>query len=90
MADPFRQEVYGEQARMWICTKCQKQRRVELKNKGKKADTPLPEPAPKKEQYDKVDKADKVKETKLNEITEQLDRIEEELKKIRKAIKEVA
>jgi phosphoribosylaminoimidazole-succinocarboxamide synthase len=86
MADPFRQEVYGEQARMWICSKCQKQRRVELKNKGKKAD-PLPEPAPKKEQ---TDKASKVKEAKLNEITEQLDRIEEELKKIRKAIREVA
>lgn len=85
MADPFRQEVYGEQARMWICTKCQKQRRVELKNKGKKADL-LPEPSPKKEQPDKPDK--KAKEAKLNEITEQLDRIEDELKKLRKAIKE--
>jgi hypothetical protein len=88
MADPFRQEVYGEQARMWICSKCQKQRRVELKNKGKKVDLP-PEPAPKKDQTDKVDKASKVREAKLNEITEQLDRIEEELKKIRKAIREV-
>lgn len=86
MADPFRQEVYGEQARMWICTKCQKQRRVELKSKGKKAD-PLPEPAPKKEPDNK---ADKLKEAKLKELTGQLDRIEEELKKIRKAIKEVA
>ncbi len=87
MADPFRQEVYGEQARMWICSKCQKQRRVELKNKGKKAD-PQPEPAPKKEKAD--NKADKIKEAKLKELTGQLDRIEEELKKIRKAIKEVA
>jgi hypothetical protein len=85
MADPFRQEVYGEQARMWICTKCQKQRRVELKNKGKKADPP-PEPAPRKEQAD--NKTDKVKEARLNEITEQLDRIEDELKKIRKTLKE--
>jgi hypothetical protein len=85
MADPFRQEVYGEQARMWICTKCQKQRRAELKGKTKKADS-LPEPAPRKEQTDKADK--KAKEAKLNEITEQLDRIEDELRKLRKAIKE--
>jgi hypothetical protein len=84
MADPFRQEVYGEQARMWICTKCQKQRKVELKNKDKKAE--MPEPAPKKEQ---TVKQDKIKEAKLNEIAEQLDRIEEELKKIRKNVKDL-
>jgi hypothetical protein len=87
MADPFRQEVYGEQARMWICTKCQKQRKNELKGKAKKAD-PLPEPSSKKEKTD--NKADKIKEAKLNDLTDQLDRIEEELKKIRKAIREVA
>jgi hypothetical protein len=84
MADPFRQEVYGEQVRMWICTKCQKQRGVELNNKGKKTD-PLPDLSPEKEQDDKEDKA---KIAKLNEITQRLDRIEEELKKIREAIKE--
>jgi hypothetical protein len=69
---------------MWICTKCQKQRKVELKNKGKKAE--MPEPAPKKEQTVKLDK---IKEAKLNEIAEQLDRIEDELKKIRKAVKDL-
>jgi hypothetical protein len=84
MADPFRQEVYGEAVRMWICTKCQKQRQVELKGKSKTADL-VPEPTPEKEQNDEAEMA---KEEKLNKIIQQLDRIEEELKKIREAIKE--
>lgn len=80
MADPYRQELLGDQTRMWICTKCQKQRKAELKAKGKKAEPPEP---PKKE------RSDKEKEAKLNLIAEQLGRIEDELKQIRKTIKDI-
>ncbi len=92
MADPYRQELYGEKAPVWICTKCQKERRVELKlaMKVKKADPPKPQPtiAPAASKVN-MEQLEKEKQAKLDVIVEQLDRIENELKQMRKAIKDL-